>query len=234
MASKQGKPKKLTPLQAAYNKEITRLKRFERNAMRRGYVFESDFIPERPKRITKKAVERLKLRTPKTEYAKAQYVTPQGLAVSGTEGRFLERSAAARKGVATKAAKAQKPQAPEPEEYPEPPGAPDEAVAKFTAVQQVLDQLGGIPSAKYGGGNGGNIIDLETGREQCANAVWEKWKEAQLNDTEPEYNNYLRDIEGTLAQEINKIMYDDSDQESVNASFSYILELINGGPVGIK
>ena len=89
----------LTPLQAEYIKQEKRIKSFVRRATKRGFIFPENVIPKRPKRITQKAVERLREMTAPSLYKEAQYVeSSTGEVVSGYQGRKSERRRAARKG----------------------------------------------------------------------------------------------------------------------------------------
>ena len=94
------KRKKLTENQKAWNKEARRINRFIRNARKRGYEF-PEFQPlTRPKKVTAKSIQKLKAITPQTLYKSAQYVDINtGEVMSGTEGRTLERSRAAKRGI---------------------------------------------------------------------------------------------------------------------------------------
>lgn len=87
-----------TANQESWNKEIKRLKQFVRRAEKRGFSFSEDIIPDKPQRVTKKAIERLKKLNPKEIYKQATYTTESGEKITGTEGRFLERSRASKKG----------------------------------------------------------------------------------------------------------------------------------------
>lgn len=88
----------LTPNQELWKKEIRRIERFQKRASKRGYYFPETIIPETPKRITKKALQRLKNITPEEQYKQASYLTKTGELISGTEGRKQERSEASKKG----------------------------------------------------------------------------------------------------------------------------------------
>lgn len=94
------KRKKQTENQKLWNKEARRINRFIRNARKRGYEF-PEFKPlTRPKRVTSKSIQKLKAITPQTLYKSAQYVDVNtGEVMSGTEGRTLERSRAAKRGI---------------------------------------------------------------------------------------------------------------------------------------
>ena len=44
----------------AFKKELYRIKRFIRNARKRGYEFDDNVLPKQPKRITRKKLEEIK------------------------------------------------------------------------------------------------------------------------------------------------------------------------------
>lgn len=97
------KKKKPTLNQQLYQKELRRLKQFIRRAEKRGFHYAEDIIPEKPKRITKKSIERLQKLSAQELYKKATYKDPTtGAELTGTEGRRLERQRAAIKGSKTK------------------------------------------------------------------------------------------------------------------------------------
>lgn len=97
------KKKKLTPNQIEYNKQVRRIKQFIYRAEKRGFVFEQNIIPEKPKRVTKKAIQRLKELKPDVLYSKAEYVSREtGELISGQTGRQIERKQAAQKSAQTR------------------------------------------------------------------------------------------------------------------------------------
>lgn len=75
-----GKTTKKSQLLKEYNKERNRIKRFIRNAEKRGYVFEPNLIPPKPKTITSGSVRRLSKIRPAQLYNKAY-------AISGVTGQ---------------------------------------------------------------------------------------------------------------------------------------------------
>ena len=95
--------KKLTPNQLAFKKELNRIKRFVRNARKRGYEFDDNILPEQPKRITRKKLEEIKRIKPANLYSKAVYhdvITHETF--TGQQGRAIERHRAALKGTKTR------------------------------------------------------------------------------------------------------------------------------------
>lgn len=82
--------KRRTPNQIAWDKEQKRIKRFIREATKRGFDFSDFVIPKKPKRVTKKQIELIRSIKPDFLYSKATYKTEKGI-ISGLEGRKLER-----------------------------------------------------------------------------------------------------------------------------------------------
>lgn len=70
-----GRITKKSQLLKEYNKERNRIKRFIRNAEKRGYVFEPNLIPPKPKTITSGSVRRLSKIRPTQLYKKAYAIS---------------------------------------------------------------------------------------------------------------------------------------------------------------
>lgn len=91
-----GKTTKKSQLLKEYNKERNRIKRFIRNAEKRGYVFEPNLIPPRPKTITAGSVRRLSKIRPAELYNKAyaiSAVTGQPITVKQKKREIREEAA---------------------------------------------------------------------------------------------------------------------------------------------
>lgn len=98
-----GKTTKKSQLLKEYNKERNRIKRFIRNAEKRGYVFEPDLIPPKPKTITSGSIRRLSKIRPAQLYKKAyaiSAVTGQPITVEQRKREIREE--ASRKGWETR------------------------------------------------------------------------------------------------------------------------------------
>lgn len=98
--------KKLT-LKQQYKKELKRIERFIHRASKRGFTFSDDAVPKMPKRVTQKALLKVKQLSPEELYKKATYISPGTQEVlTGIEGRKRERSAAAKKSAQTRKTRA--------------------------------------------------------------------------------------------------------------------------------
>lgn len=95
--------KKQTANQREYAKQVKRIKQAISRAVKRGYMFADDILPQKPKRVTAKAIERLKEITTNVLYSKAEYVDfTTGEIMSGEEGVKQERKERARKASETR------------------------------------------------------------------------------------------------------------------------------------
>ena len=109
MANSQKKKKPLTKAEKQqleykrqWDKEVRRIKQFIRRASKRGYVFDYA-VPSRPEKYYKKDIVKLQKTTYKELYRTAYYADPRtGEALTGLQGRNIERAIAAEKGVETR------------------------------------------------------------------------------------------------------------------------------------
>lgn len=87
-----------------YNKELKRIKQFIRRAEKRGYQFEDNIIPKKPKKITQGSVRKLKKINPDYLYKKSVYggEATQGEIVTGLAGRKAERKLSAKRASYTR------------------------------------------------------------------------------------------------------------------------------------
>lgn len=94
------KRKNKSQAEIEYNKQLNRIKRFIRRNESRGFQFD-DIIPNKPKRVTKASVNRLKKITPDVLYKHSVYggEATQGEIVSGRRGRKLAREYARQKTI---------------------------------------------------------------------------------------------------------------------------------------
>lgn len=89
------KTTKKAQLLKEYNKERNRIKRFIRNAEKRGYVFEPNLLPPKPKTITSGSVRRLSKIRPTQLYNKAyaiSAVTGQPITVAQRKREIREEA----------------------------------------------------------------------------------------------------------------------------------------------
>lgn len=94
--------KKLTPMQRAWSKEISRIKSAIRRLEARGYQVDYT-IPERPDRITKKTIANLRSETTAPKMlSRSTYVTKDGEIISGYQASTEARKRSGRKGALTR------------------------------------------------------------------------------------------------------------------------------------
>ena len=91
--------------QKAYSAQLKRIRKQIYRMQERGYQFTGKIIPDRPKRITRQSVEKLRKITAGELYKKSVKIqeTDSGFQViKGTEARKAERSASAKKAAQTR------------------------------------------------------------------------------------------------------------------------------------
>ena len=202
------KKKKPTQLQLDYSKQVKRLKQAIRRAEKRGYIIPDDIIPEKPKRVTRKSVERLKKITTKDIYAKSEkLVFETGELISGEVARKQERSEAAKKAVKTRKNKTNK-QTENPDTY----------YPTFSIIDVIRERI------------------IELTRKAKPDIPIEQRKNALLSifdDTVTSYSDnitvyelYLKNNEPEIAELLDVITYD-SDAETVSYTFVRLGRLLN-------
>jgi hypothetical protein len=98
-----GKTTKKSQLLKEYNKERNRIKRFIRNAEKRGYVFEPNLLPPKPKTITSGSVRRLSKIRPAQLYKKSYAISAvTGQPITAEQRKREIREEAVRKGWETR------------------------------------------------------------------------------------------------------------------------------------
>lgn len=98
------KKRKQTESEKLYSKQLKRIKQFIRRAEKRGFIFEEDITPQKPKKVTKASVRKLEKLTPEKLYKKSLYVEESTGEIEEAQKRRKEE----RKQSAKKAAKTRK------------------------------------------------------------------------------------------------------------------------------
>ena len=95
----------MATIKSEYNKIRKGLRQKVRRLQKRGYIFEDDFIPNVPKKITKASINRLK-KLSQAVYKKSKYIDAEtGEILTGEEGKKLEKRKSALKAKQTRKSK---------------------------------------------------------------------------------------------------------------------------------
>ena len=215
-----------TLAEVEYNRELKRIKQFIRRASKRGFIWEDSVIPEKPKKVTQKSVERLKKLTPTVLYKKGGYVdTETGELLPGTTGRHIERKKSAQKAKQTRKTKTRgkgtqnnqytpEPEQPETEhtkgDYEYYPDFTDVVIANFIATLNQFPNAEGVPLLmswlnRLIDDNGrGNVAQmLQDGASEGLIVTWETVYKATATKTYmTEMMNYLPDQGNLYADQI--------------------------------
>ena len=203
--------KKKTENQKAFQKERRRLLQAVRRAEKQGYIFPEDIIPNIPKRVTKKALEKIQVTKPSDLYKIAQYVYEETGEIVPAEQRKQEvKQQGIAKAKATRKKKAKQPKITVPKEY-------YPTISIIDTIRDRIDEL--KREAKP-------PLDISFRKNELVNIFDDTVMLYEMNDNISEYEDYLKKHESEIADLLNVISYD-SNSEKINASFASLGRLLN-------
>lgn len=202
------KRNKQTESQKAYQKERRRLLQAVRRAEKQGYIFPEDIVPELPKRVTKKQLEKIQKTKPKQLYKKAEFVYQETGKVVPAEQRKQEvKQEAIRKAKETRIRNKKISTPSVPTYYP-----------TISIIDTIRDRISELTrEAKP-------PIPIENRKNELL-AIFEDTV-TMFGDNIIEYEHYLEAHESEIANLLHVISYD-SDAEEVSASFVRLGRLLN-------
>lgn len=202
------KRNKRTENQKAYQKERRRLLQAVRRAEKQGYIFPEDVVPELPKRVTKKQLEKIQKTKPKQLYKKAEFVYKETGEVVHAEQRKQEvKQEAIRKAKETRKRNKKISVPSVPPYYP--------IISIIDTIRDRITEL--TREAKP-------PIPIENRKNELL-AIFED-NVALFDDNITKYEDYLEAHESEIAELLNVISYD-SDAEQVSASFVSLGRILN-------
>lgn len=202
------KRKKRTENQKAFQKERIRLLQAVRRAEKQGYIFPEDIVPELPKRVTKKQLEKIQKTKPKHLYKKAEFFYKETGEIVPAEQRKQEvKQEAIRKAKETRKRKKKISIPSVPTYYP--------TISIIDTIRDRITEL--TREAKP-------PIPIENRKNELL-AIFED-NVALFSDNITEYEHYLEAHESEIAELLNVISYD-SNAEQISASFVALGRLLN-------
>ena len=205
------KRKKQTENQKAYQKERRRLLQAVRRAEKQGYIFPEDIIPDIPKRVTKKSLEKIQATRPSNLYKIAQYVYEETGEIVPAEQRKQEvKQQGIAKAKATRKKKAKQPKITVPKEY----------YPTISIIDTIRDRIDELQREEK------PPLDISFRKNELVNIFDDTVMFYEMNDNLSEYEDYLKEHESEIADLLNVITYD-SNSEQVNASFVSLGRLLN-------
>ena len=199
--------KKQTENQKAYQKERRRLLQAVRRAEKQGYIFPEDIVPDLPKRVTKKQLEKIQKIKPKQLYEKAEFVYQETGEVVPAEQRKQEvkQEAIIKAKETRKRKKTSTPYVPT--YYP-----------TISIIDTIRDRISELTrEAKP-------PIPIENRKNELL-SIFED-NVTHFSDNIIEYERYLEEHENDIVELIYVIAYD-SNGEEVSASFVRLGRLLN-------
>ncbi len=202
------KRNKQTENQKAYQKERRRLLQAVRRAEKQGYIFPEDIVPELPKRVTKKQLEKIQKIKPKQLYKKAEFVYQETGEVVPAEQRKQEvKQEAIKKAKETRKRKKKISTPNVPTYYP-----------TISIIDTIRDRISELTrEAKP-------PIPIDNRKNELL-AIFED-NVTLYDDNISYYEHYLKEHESEIADLLNVISYD-SDVKEVSTSFVSLGRLLN-------
>lgn len=231
-----------TLAELSYEKELKRIKQFISRASKRGYVWGDNVIPQRPKKITQKSVERLKKITPKLLYEKGEYIqTETGELLPGRLGRNIERKRSQQKAIETrknavkipkyKDKKKGKKDDKKPEQTKEPktdkqpskePQYPQKSNLVLGTIRYMINQW--MPAGRWS-------VNFREKKYRDKLALESILDRAIANEGEGIVAQRLEETGASvIAHIVDAILYD-SDSDNVKYSLNQFAEILNGSPL---
>lgn len=203
--------KKKTVNQKAFQKERKRLQQTILRAEKQGYIFPKDIVPPLPKRVTKKALEKIKAIKSSDLYSIAEYLyNDTGEIVPAEQRRVEVKKQGIEKAKQTRKKKTQKIKTSVPSVY-------YPVISIIDTVRGRIEEL--QREAKP-------LINISQRKNALLDIFDDTVSYYDLNDNLSEYETYLKQHESEIADLLNLIAYD-SDGEQINASFVTLGRLIN-------
>lgn len=202
------KRKKQTENQKAFQKERRRLLQAIRRAEKQGYIFPEDIVPELPKRVTNKQLEKIQKIKPKQLYKKAEFVYQETGELVPAEQRKQEvKQEAIRKAKETRKRKKKITTPYVPTYYP--------TISIIDTIRDRITEL--TREAKP-------PIPIENRKNELL-AIFED-NVTLFSDNITEYEHYLEAHESEIAELLNVISYD-SNAEQISATFVTLGRILN-------
>ena len=221
--------KKLTTNQILFDKQINRISRLINRKKGEGFIIdESLFLPkERPKRVTKQAIQRLKDITPDVIYKQSKYQTKSGNTISAEERMFQVRSEASKKGWKTRRNREKLAK-----QFKRPPKAqiPEDKIApNYVGLWDELeDRINELRTELYWGGRGRGHIDLSPTKDLLIRTWQDTRDKFEKENMLTQLDDYLMANEIKIEQ-LFRTIDENSDGGKVQTAIPDIVQFLKVG-----
>ena len=221
--------KKLTTNQILFDKQVNRLTRLINRKKGEGFIIdESLFLPkERPKRVTKQAIQRLKDITPDVIYKQSEYITEDGEIISAEERMFQVRSDASKRGWQTR--RNREKLARQFKELPKAQIPEDKTAPHYVGLWDKLeDRINELRTEIYWGGRGRGHLDLSPTKDLLIRTWQETRDKFEKEDRLAQLDDYLRANEIKVGNLLD-VVGENSDGSKVQTAIPDIVEFLKVG-----
>lgn len=205
------KRNKTSQLRQQYQKERKRIQGWQRRAEKRGFKFDKSVVPTLPKRVTQKALEKIKSLRPKKLYEQAKYYDiEKDTYVKGEEAKKVQQQELRRQRELEK------------ETYRDRyPHDEDNNIPDYTYINSIENDLNDIPDVRYI--KGGKEVSTGVLRDTMINALYDTMA---TYDDPNDYNNYLKTVYEQIQSSIHTVKYESSQEDNIHSSYATALSLI--------
>jgi hypothetical protein len=197
--------KKKTANQQAYQKERKRLLQAINRAEKKGYVFDENLVPNVPKRVTQKALERIRQTKPNQLYSKAVYLDQD----TGEVIPALERKKEVRRQASKRAYEKRKK---EKAFYP-----------TIDIIERIRTAVENLERYTY------PFIPIEGRKNEVLSILDDTVMFSEMNNTLDQYIEYLKKNENEIFMLAQDIEYMASSSDAVFSSFVALARILNWG-----
>lgn len=197
--------KKQTQNQKEFARQRKRLLQTKRRAEKKGYIFPENAIPDKPKRVTKKALERIKNIKGSDLYENALFLDRDtGVVIPAKEQRAKERSESAKKAVETRKRKKN--------DFP-----------TFDVLDAIRSRIEDMERKAP------PPLDLSHNRSMLLNVLDDNITFSESTNSLNEYVEFLTTKESEISEYLHIIEWDSDTKVLIPQSISHLANLLNKG-----
>lgn len=222
-----------TDNQKAYNKELKRIENFIKRKTKEGHSFELDFLPEKPQRVSQKAIERLQNIKPKDIYEHGTYFdNEKEIFIDSSDYMKKKRSEASKKGWRTRRKKkkigVRKPRPDDNEPDFTPPGISiiPQATSEWLQLEYIILE---IPESRYV--SGGKVVNTGELRDKLLNTWARTYARYKENNQLNKLDEYLDMNRNEFQRAIEDIIVFDSEESGIRQHYADLQKFLSADSV---
>lgn len=215
-----------TDNQKAYNKELKRIENFIKRKSKEGHSFELDFLPEKPQRVSQKAIERLQNIKPKDIYKHGTYFdNEKEIFIDSSDYMKKKRSEASKKGWKTRRKKEKELKQPKTNESdftPPKDSIIPQATSEWLQLQYVILE---IPDSRYVSGR--KVVNTGELRDNLLDIWARTYARYKENNQLNKLDEYLDMNRNEFQRALENIIIYDSTEGQIRQHYADLQKFLN-------